>query len=310
MIPKLNIHITSRQLFEYWFGSTQPCIAQNEFLVNYARTGITTALQALHLSNGSGIGVMVYNCNSVMSAVEKAEHKCVFIDVTDEFKIDLRDLQKKRNDIKALVVTNLYGIRNDIDEVKKIIKEIPIIEDCAQWSETMRDIRTDFQVQSTGAGKNPSLGDGGILRVGNNAYYQTVKELYENLPEYSFKEEVILYIDIIKNNILYNPWVYEVLTQKLKKKRVLSAHPKWTLKRISKGIQRLMSNATIYPMFPMQPILTDNRNEVILKYKQLHIEAAPHFASAIDWAKEYGYNGDCPNAEKIVKRILTLRSNI
>ena len=152
MIPKLNIHITSRQLFEYWFGSTQPCIAQNEFLVNYARTGITTALQALHLSNGSGIGVMVYNCNSVMSAVEKAEHKCVFIDVTDEFKIDLRDLQKKRNDIKALVVTNLYGIRNDIDEVKKIIKEIPIIEDCAHWSETMRDIRTDFQVQSTGAG--------------------------------------------------------------------------------------------------------------------------------------------------------------
>lgn len=310
MTPKLNIHITLKQLLAYWFETIESLTSPNEFLVNHARTGIAIALQALHFPEGSKVGVMAYNCNSVMSAIEKSGHKCTFIDVTDEFTIDLIDLQRKRDDIDALVLTNLYGVRNDIDKIKEILNNIPLIEDCAHWSENMRNVRTDFQVQSTGAGKNPSLGDGGILRVGNSVYYQAVKSLYDALPKYSLKDELILFVGIIKNNILYNPWVYEILTQKLKKNRTLPAHPKWKFKRMSKGIQRLLKNAYIHPVFPMQPILTNNRANVIAEYKRLHIEAAPHFASAIEWAKDYGYKGDCPNAEEIVRRILTIRSNI
>ena len=57
----------------------------------------------------------------------------------------------------------------------------------------------------------------------------------------------------------------------------------------------------------MFPVMVDNREELIAKYLERGIELGAHFSKSIIWATEFGYvSGECPNAEKVCKQILTL----
>lgn len=53
-----------------------------------------------------------------MNAIYQAGCECVFLDVNDYLQIDDDALSMKRMD--AIVVTNLFGIHNDIDAIKKM----------------------------------------------------------------------------------------------------------------------------------------------------------------------------------------------
>ena len=101
------------------------------FYVNHGRTGIRLALSALELPEGSRVGVQVFNCHTVFNAIKTAGYNPVFIDITDQFQIDIDDLKKKSNKIDALIITHLFGIPADIDKVYDILSDIPVIEDCA-----------------------------------------------------------------------------------------------------------------------------------------------------------------------------------
>ena len=93
----------------------------NEFLLNHARSGLLLALQSLNLPKGSKVGVMVYNCHTVMNAVAQVGGEVVFIDVDDSLRIDQNDLEKKSIGLKVLIVTHLFGILNDIKTIRDLV---------------------------------------------------------------------------------------------------------------------------------------------------------------------------------------------
>ena len=127
MIPRICISFPFRRQCQYWFKMEyQPL--NKEFLLNHARTGIYMALQA-SLPRGGRVGVMAYNCDTVMNAIYQAGCECVFLDVNDDLQIDDDALYMKRMD--AIVVTNLFGIHNDIDAIKKKCPNLIIIADIA-----------------------------------------------------------------------------------------------------------------------------------------------------------------------------------
>ena len=43
-----------------------------------------------------------------------------------------------------------------------------------------------------------------------------------------------------------------------------------------------------------------------IQYAQRGIETATHFANSILWAKEFGYQVDCPNAERLRNELLMI----
>lgn len=333
MKPRLDIHFTLHEQRLFVYGNPYRAEKQS-FLVNHARSAILLALRTLGLPAGARVGVMVFNCHTVMNAVEQAGYKPVFLDVTDELYLNFEDLSRKVHSMSALIVTHLFGIVNDVKRIREEFPELHIIEDCAHaWG--IEKLYGDFAVFSVGQGKFPSIGDGGILCVINDTYKAKVSEAYESLPGYAPIQSVRLFLRLWCNSFLSFPFLYGWLTLPLKnRRRVTSAREKILPMKMCPGISRIyaeelnrmtervgqrMSNAfSLSKRIPsslgkvligcngfMLVVFCKNPAALQAEYRKRGIDTATHFVHCLDWAAEFGYhNGQCPNTEKLIHHLL------
>ena len=166
MIPRLDIGFPLKRQWKYWFGAAYMA-QEGEYLLNHARTGIVMALRAA-LPKGGRVGVVAYNCHTVANAVVNAGCEPFFVDVTEDLRIDVESMPV---DLDAIVVTNLFGIRNDVEAIRKRCPGAIIIVDNAHGYGLPAE--GDFTVYSINQGKFPALGPGGILCVGTKTQINT-----------------------------------------------------------------------------------------------------------------------------------------
>jgi perosamine synthetase len=101
--------------------------------VTSATTALHLALVAIGIKEGDEVVVPAFTWISTANVVLYCGAKVVFVDVDRRtFNLDVKDLQSKiTNRTKAIIPVHLFGLCSDIDEIKKIVKDIPIIEDGA-----------------------------------------------------------------------------------------------------------------------------------------------------------------------------------
>ena len=228
MKPRLNISYTFRDycvLVKSLF--TKRKRESENFYVNHSRVALRIALSALNLDKGAGVGVMIYNCHTVFNAIRLAGYKPVFIDVTDDFTIDLQDLERKKNQISACVVTHLFGYINDIDSIKNICPNIPIIEDCAHayLSEYNNKYAGDFgdiATFSIGHAKFPSVGSGGYIKVNNNNFLEEVNREFQVCKYPPFTSELKSILNMFFLQCMYSKFLFGLLTHRMVKKKNIS----------------------------------------------------------------------------------------
>lgn len=333
MIPRLQISFPIKEQFTFWSGKTyQP--KENEYLLNHARSGIVLALRS-SLSNGGRVGVMAYNCDTVANAILNANCEPIFVDVTDDLHIDINSLIDK--DLDAIVVSNLFGIHNDLNKISALYPNLIIIVDNAHGYGLQ--IEGDFTVYSIDQGKFPSIGRGGILHVNNVEYKDKIQELYDNVPSYLFLQQFILFCKMIVKALLHLPLVYGIVTIRLKSNRkVRNSKEEVVIKRMPNGISKIYNkvlskiNALIVQRKSnAEHISLSVKNEfndvsllcgmnafmLVAKLNEPNklkerladkgIESATHFSNAIVWAKQFGYtDGSCPTAERLTKELLMI----
>lgn len=333
MIPRLDIRFPLKRQWQYWFGRQyEP--QEGEYLLNHARTGIVLALRA-SLPDGGRVGVVAYNCHTVANAVVNAGCTPIFVDVTDELKIDVATIP---TDLDAIVVTNLFGIRNDISAIRMRCPQAIIIVDNAHGYGLPPE--GDFTVYSINQGKFPALGEGGILKVAPSIsnFRLQIFDLYAKLPAYTILAQVKLFCSMIMKAIAYLRCFYW-LTRRGKRMRELGSErirEKVVMRKMAPGIRRIYrawlpyaeaaitaqrQNATIMSErmreLGNECIVGDNAFMLVAKKKDLEvlkewfaeqgIETETHFMHAIDWAKEFGYvPGSCPMAEKLTRHLLMI----
>lgn len=246
----------------------------NIFYVNHARTGLRIALTSLNLPEKSGIGVSVFNCPTVFQAIKTAGHIPVFIDITNDFIIDYDDLRRKKSNIHALIITNLFGIPNKINEIKDIVKNIPLIEDCAH-SFFSSDVGVytgtlcDFGVFSIGKGKFPSIGDGGIIIINNQKYLSEIKYLIKKLDENSCFSEIInilksLFLNFMHLPIIYGSFTFPILKRKLRLKNSISRFKHSETKMLKSNLNLFLSKFHQY-----KEEVNQQQSNALLNYKIL-----------------------------------------
>ena len=333
MIPRLHISFSLDKQSAFCFGKSYSPQA-GEYLLNHARSGIVMALRAA-LPQGGRVGVVAYNCHTVANAVVESGCKPVFVDVTEDLHVDLQHLAGLQLD--AIIVTNLFGIHNDIAAIRAAQPNAIIIVDNAHGYGLPAE--GDFTVYSINQGKFPALGEGGILYVHNPDYAESIQTQYASLKSYSVAQETKLYLTMLLKALMHTPWIYRALTLRMKQKRTsVACRSKVVLKRMAKGVSRMYQRAL--PTIP-QEIAQQQRNaqaiaDYLLNQKwTLHtwwgdnafmliaqtsdtealknhllqhgVEAATHFARAIEWAKEFGYTeGQCPMAERLTKELIMI----
>ena len=315
------------------------------YYYNHARTAMRIALSSLELGKSAGIALTAYNCLTVFNAVDLAGYKPVFIDITDDFQIDMADFRRKRSRISAVIVNHFFGIPcKSILAIKEEFPELPIIEDCAHSFGSMiggkpTGLFGDFALFSYGMAKFPSVRDGGFMIVNTKQYVPKIEAENSQLISPTLGAEVKNLMAGLVMSFLGRPFIYKNLTKPylkgveskkdisgkyatkesvafksnkyiyLKKLRIVPKRLAELKESVATWMKELGISKTIDPNcnYFMLPILTENREEMIRKYQEKGIELGLHFSKSIVWATDFGYHpGDCPNAEKICTTILVL----
>lgn len=333
MQPRLNISFSLKNQWAFWCG--QKYLPQEgEYLLNHARSGIVMALRAA-LPDGGRVGVVAYNCHTVANAVVEAECTPVFVDVTERLQIDLQHLTTLELD--AIIVTNLFGIHNDISTILKAQPNAILIVDNAHGYGLPAE--GDFTVYSINQGKMPALGAGGLLWVNNAQYQDAIEQQYCQLSEYSIAAEIKLYMTMLLNAWMHTSLIYRMITLPIKQHRKpKSCREKIVIKHMAKGVSRMYRAALPRIDEQIQQRKTiaqhiaqtwqclglgsqvwygenafmlighhSNPQEIKKVFAQHGVEVATHFAKAIEWAKEFGYiEGQCPMAEQLTNELIMI----
>lgn len=333
MIPRLHISFSYVKQLAFCFGKSY--LPQNgEYLLNHARSGIVLALRAA-LPSGGRVGVVAYNCHTVANAVVEAGCTPVFVDVTEDLHVDMLHLATIKMD--AIVVTNLFGIHNYIDAIRKAQPNAIIIVDNAHGYGLPAE--GDFTVYSINQGKFPALGAGGLLWVNSDQYQASIQQQYVALPNYSISQELKLFITMLAKAWMHIPWIYGLITRRMKNHRgKATCREAVALRRMAKGVSRMYQQAlpTIAEQILQQRanaqqtadalisnglaeqvwygenafMLIARTNDTIGLSKYLAargVESATHFARAIEWAKQFGYTeGQCPMTERLTKELVMI----
>jgi dTDP-4-amino-4,6-dideoxygalactose transaminase len=183
------------------------------YFTNSGRTSIYVVLRALNLPKNSKIGTPLYSCPSVFEAIIQAGHKPCFLDINFEnYTLDLKDLEKKIDDIKALVVIHTFGRPAEMDEILNITGNIPIIEDCAHsmlsgYKGRATGTLGDAAIFSFRSGKYISAGEGGMIILNNGEIEEGIEREIGILPEYSASNELQHLCFVYLKSLLYHrPW--------------------------------------------------------------------------------------------------------
>lgn len=338
MIPRLNIAFRFRDRYTFWCAKHPYLPKRGEFLLNHARSGVVMMLRAA-LPQGGRVGMMAYNCHTVMNAIEQAGCRPVFIDVDENLHIDLNSLKRHADSLQVLVITHLFGITNDMEAIRKICPNIPIIEDCAHGWGVEMNLVSDAAVYSINQGKFPSIGEGGILKV-QSQWQGRIEQQYETLPNYTIGQTIKLYVTMRLKAILYWPLIYQYFTLPYLKKNkdIQHVHQTMVLKKMNMGIQRLLGDrySRIDEQIALQrqnasqwikmlegcPYVNrafygENAFMVICHCSDVNaakqwilqqgFESETHFKHCIEWARAFDYQlGSCPMTENLIKHLLMI----
>jgi len=196
MIPRLKPYFNFKEImavlkpqgnalekFENEFAKTFE--AKYAISFPYGRSAIYALLECMGIKD-SEIIVPAYTCVVVPHAVVLSGNIPRFIDAKEDFNLDMEEVKKKINKrTKAIIPGNIFGYPVNTDELKKIKKDILVIQDCAHcfgatWNGKLVCNEGDVAFFSLNFSKQLSSVFGGILTTNDKKIYLKLKEYQEN----------------------------------------------------------------------------------------------------------------------------------
>ena len=181
------------------------------FFTDTGRTSLYLILSALNLSKGSKVGVPLYSCTVVFDAILKAGCVPHFIDIDlDNYTLSPEDLAEKVGDVDAVVVIHTFGRPADMDQIKEVAGDVPIIEDCAH------SLFSTYKGKQTGTlgiasffslTKYLSNGGGGMIIQNDNGFVDEFKRSVDALDSFraitEIKDAFLMYM---YSFLYHKPW--------------------------------------------------------------------------------------------------------
>ena len=176
--------ISSKKLFRYQFKNIDSPVNDLEKTIsNYVNTkfalGVSSAtnaiflsLKALNVNSSSKVLIPAFTFTAVPSAVIQCGAEPVLVDITENYVIDLNDLEMKilSSGAKYLLLSHMRGHLCDMDKVTQICKKysIYLIEDAAhalgvKWNGKHAGTFGIAGIYSLQSYKIINAGEGGIL---------------------------------------------------------------------------------------------------------------------------------------------------
>ena len=166
--------------------------AKHALAVTSCTTGLHLCLAGLDIQAGDEVIVPAFTWVATANVVEYMGAKPVFCDVdTRTNNIDTTKLKSLiTNKTKAIIPVHLFGLCADIDEIKAIATDIPIIEDAAcaaasQYKDGFAGTLGLAGVFSLHPRKSISTGEGGMILTNDDAFADKLGKLRNHGAEIS-----------------------------------------------------------------------------------------------------------------------------
>jgi len=230
LYPRLNYKLSRKsylKLFQPLNKGEKPDLSyffpeKEIFFYNHARCGLTEILKLF--KKNSIVGVQPFTCPTVLEAIRNAEDQIYFMDINSSLVIDEEALKIYKDKIDILIVTHTFGFMVNMDKIKEIMDDKPVIEDCAhaflsKKNELLAGTKGDFAIFSFGFAKFPNAISGGYVLVNNKNYLETFNRNYYFIKQPSYMNEFFFKCQSIIQ-IMMNTWpFYGILTSKIKNKK-------------------------------------------------------------------------------------------
>lgn len=152
--------------------------------VTSATTALHLAVVALGIGEGDEVIVPAFTWVSTANVVLYQKAKVVFVDVDrSTFNLDVKDLKNKITPrTKAIIPVHLFGLCADMDEIRKIAGDIPLIEDgaCAAgagYKGTPAGALGTIGCFSFHPRKSVTTGEGGMVTTNDDGIAELVRAL-------------------------------------------------------------------------------------------------------------------------------------
>ena len=260
-------------------------------LIN-ATSAIHLALRILGIGEGDKVAVSSFTFIGSVTPVLYQKAEPIFIDSDESWNMSPELLKKaiKENDIKAVIVTHLYGQMAKIEEIVKICKEnnIYLIEDSAEslgasYKNKQSGTFGDFGVYSFNGNKILTTSGGGMLISENKEWIEKAKFLSTQAKEdYPWYEHETYGYNYRMSNVLAAIGVaqMEVLEERVNKKREIFSWYKEFLKEEfmpeienSRG-NRWLTTLTFKDKNPIKVMEILRKNEIESRplWKPMHMQ--------------------------------------
>lgn len=346
--------LTTREIDIQKISNTEKYFQAKPIWVTSGRAALYAILKAMHLPANAKIGVPLFCCSVVFEAIHQAGLIPQFIDVNlDDANMSVDDLRKKIGELDAIVAVHMFGKACDIDEIKMVSGDIPVIEDCAQsifstYKGRKTGLLSEVSFFSFRSGKYISVGEGAAIFCQDEKIHHEIKSIVGSYESWPFLKTRIDAISTLIKSSLYKRPLYGLVGypvgMRLDKALNLTAKDGFSTGQIAPTHQALIekrmpefyekikvqienANLLHQKLKPAGYLLPENCSDCgsnwfqfALKFenKELRdsmadrlfeygIDTARYLNEIADEAREkYGYQGDCPNAERLAETVLLI----
>jgi perosamine synthetase len=165
---------------------------KHAFAVTSATTALHLALMALDVGPGDEVIVPAFTWVSTANVVLYCGAKPVFVDINKStFNIDPFDLKNKiSNKTKAIIPVHLFGLCADMDAIKGVAKNIPLVEDAACAAGASYKGKYAGNLGTIGCfsfhpRKSITTGEGGMITTNNDDLADHISKLRNHGAEVS-----------------------------------------------------------------------------------------------------------------------------
>lgn len=296
--------------FSLYTGASH-CVA-----VGNGTDALEIILRALDLVDGARVAVPANSFAATAGAVINCGLEPIFVDVNDNFQMDLESLKQSigSHEISAVILAPLYGLVYDDRSIRQILDlhEIPLVFDAAQAAGS-RTSASHYAVDAVASafsfypGKNlGALGDGGAIVTNSESLSTKARRLANHGRLSKFDHELAgrnSRLDAIQAAFLSEkvPLLDSWIRRRRRNAKVYFDElesEKWLKLPPSK-------EGSAYHQFVIQTKFRDELREYLGEHG---IETGLHYPYSLDELdsfKGFGF-GSCPNSRMLARTVLSL----
>lgn len=292
----------------------------NVIAVGSGTDALVLAMRALEISAGDKVATQANAGGYSTIAAHLNGAQSIFVDVNDNGAMDPQDLETKlRNhpDIKAVVITHLFGLIGEVVEIAKICRDagVFLIEDCAQAvgaelsgrsAGTFGEISTFsfYPTKNLGA-----LGDAGAVATNSSAI---AKKLF-SLRQYGWDQRYVVKLPFGQNSRM-DEFQAAILLHRLPDLKTISQTRRAIWSRYKDALRnspwRLIGrNEESFVAHLGVLVAPEGKRAATQEFlESMGVSTSIHYP-VLDYlqpAWKSMYSANCPGSENLVSRILTI----